>query len=288
MDPLASKIIQKVDQLAAPTAPGFLPTIVARMTGLELSDWPQEGRALYGSETAAWEKEQNLVEAFSRTEASRRMANLLEVISKANKHIEPGKPFAVEDDDDVFWGLLEYAKEVSSGDVQDVIARIIAAEYEMPGMLAKSTLQTLKSLGKRDLQRLAFFGSFYLPEYGFLRHFFGLSPEEAAIRTKLNIEYSDFLELQSLGLVQPRDYTFAINLKEDAKFELKTWSETLVVRANKTLKDWDFPRCYKLTTAGEQIMRHLEIRPCPDFIAWLKQYFKKEGLEVMDITDIDP
>ena len=55
-------------------------------------------------------------------------------------------------DNDFFWNTLEHAKSVSNEEMQELIAKIIAGEYNSPGSYSMNTLQTIKILGKNELE----------------------------------------------------------------------------------------------------------------------------------------
>ncbi len=281
MDPTTAQIIKKMDEIATPAIQGFLPVIIDKMTGFKLSQWSAQGKKAYEQEMIEWEKEKNLIMAFSQAEIARKVNNFLNVAEKANKYVNQSKEFLIKDDNDVFWGLLEHSKGISNEDVQDLIAKIIASEYNAPGACSMSTLHTLKSLSKKELENLTFFSNFYLSEYGFLKDFFGMDEKSLSLRVKLKIDYDDFLGLQELGLIQSNDYTMSINIKKDFVFAINYHDEKLVFKATKDFEKWNFPSCYKLTNAGREILEHLDKKKSPDFKEWVNDFFNKKGFNTL-------
>lgn len=85
-------------------------------------------------------------------EYMRNTENLIETAVKSSKYIDPNKPNDIKMDNDFFWNTIEYAKTVSSDEIQELVAKIIAGEYNEPGKYSMSTLQILKMLGKNELE----------------------------------------------------------------------------------------------------------------------------------------
>lgn len=282
MDPVTAQIIQKMDEIATPAIQGFLPTLIDKMTGFKLSQWSAQGKQTYEKEMIEWEKEKNLVMAFSQAETSRKINNFLSIAEKASEYVDQSKEFSIKDDNDVFWGLLEHSKTISNEEVQDLIAKIIAGEYNAPETYSMSTLQILKSLSKKELEKFAFFASFYLRGYGFFNEFFDMSEKSMMLRERLKINFSDFLELQNLGLIQSGSYTMSITFKNDTKFAVPYCDTRMNFKATKDFEKWNFPACYELTVAGREILQHLTITKSNDFQEWLKEYFKEKGFEYIE------
>ncbi len=282
MDPTTAQIIKKMDEIATPAIQGFLPTLIDKMTGFKLSQWSAQGKQAYEKEMIEWEKEKNLIMAFSQAETNRKVNNFLSVAEKASKYVDQSKEFSVKDDNDVFWGLLEHSKTISNEEVQDLVAKIIAGEYNSPGGCSMSTLHVLKSLSKKELDNFAFFASFYLPGQGFFREFFDMKEKTLSVRTKLNISYADFLELQNLSLIQSGDFTISVNLKKDSKFAISYYDEKLIFKATKDFEKWNFPTCYELTKAGKEILQHLSTTKSDDFRDWLKDILVEKGFEYQE------
>ena len=51
----------------------------------------------------------------------------------------------ISDENDVFWGFLEHSKEISNEEMQRLIAKIIAGEYNSPGTYSMSALPQIFS-----------------------------------------------------------------------------------------------------------------------------------------------
>ncbi len=85
-------------------------------------------------------------------EYMRNTENLIDTTVKSSKYIDPNKSNDIKMDNDFFWNTIEHAKTVSNDEMQELVAKIIAGEYNEPGTYSMCTLQTLKMLGKNELE----------------------------------------------------------------------------------------------------------------------------------------
>ena len=258
----------------------FVDFLIKKHTGKSVKVFEAEGDIEADKVKSKWEElEKPLWLQAEALKMGRQYSNFGNVLQKASKYITTEEN-NITDDNDLFWGLTEHAKEITNGEMQNLIAKIIASEYNSPGTYSMSTLQILKSLGKIELEKLSFLASFYLPDHGFLQDFFGMSKEALDVRAKLGVNYSDFLELQNLGIIQTGTYTVSINAETDNLFKLNLYTKNRVLKATKDFKDWNFPSCYKFTVAGKQILQHLDVKHSDIFEEWLIKYFKEKGFEM--------
>lgn len=253
-------------------------TIIDKMVGFKISEWKAQGDTIKKQILDGYDDAKSKGLGIQYVSAFRSNTNLINICTKAAKYINSQAENNMDIDNDVFWGLIDHAKTISSDEMQDLIAKVLAGEYNTPGTYSMSTLQILKSLGKDELEKFAFMASFYLPEQGFIKDFFTMTKESIAVRKEVGLRYNDFLEMQNLGLIQSGDYTVTITLKKDSLTEFPYPRGFIVVKADKDLIDWRFPSCYELTTAGKQILQHLDIHESAPFKAWLGEFLRQQGL----------
>lgn len=279
MDPLITKeLVELGSQTASKPVASFSELIALKFFGKSIAKLKAEAEVEGDKVLSRWEEvEKPLWLQAEAVKMNRQYDNFGNTLKKASKYITEEN--TISNENDLFWGLLEHSKEITNEDVQDLIAKIIAGEYNAPGTYSMSTLQILKSLGKKDLEKFTFFASFYLTEHGFFKEFFNMEESSLLIRTKLGINYADFLELQNLGLVQSGKYTISVSLKKDAIFSLDYYGDRFLFKATKDFDKWNFPECYALTKAGKEILQHLNIRKSSDFKEWLVEDLKTKGFE---------
>lgn len=285
-DPAIAALTKALEQSEKVANTSLFTTVIDRILGFKISEWGAQGEVIKKHILDGYEEAKQKGLGVQYVSAFRSNANLINTSVKAVKYITSGGNEDIEMDNDVFWGLIEHSKFISNEEVQELIAKILAGEYNTPGTYSMSTLQILKSLGKIDLYNLEFFKSFYLPDYGFLKDFFLLEEKALAARVDIGINYSDFLELQNLGLVQTGDYSMQVNIKNGELVSFKTNFENHIFKATKEFKDWRFPSCYKFTNAGEQISQHLPSVKSPIFEKWVIRFFTGNGFEYIRSVEI--
>ncbi len=282
MDSLITKeLVELGSQTASKPVASFSELIALKFFGKSISRLKAEAGVEGDKVLSRWEEvEKPLWLQAEAVKMNRQYENFGNTLKEASKYIT-SENITISNDNDLFWGLLEHSKEITNKDVQELIAKIIAGEYNAPGSYSMSTLQILKSLSKKELEKFSFFSSFYLAGYGFFNDFFGMSEKSMAIRHKLNMNYADFLELQNLGLIQSGSYTMSINMKHDTEFILSYYGSEMKFNTTKDFDKWNFPTCYELTTAGREILKHLAISKSDDFQEWLKVFLGEQGFEYM-------
>jgi hypothetical protein len=280
-DPTVAALAQALDSSTKVAGTPFFSTVIDRMLGFKISEWAAQGDTIKKHILDEYEEAKQKGLGIQYVSAFRSNANLINTSIKAAKYISIKDEKEMAVDNDVFWGLIDHSKLVSNEEMQELIAKILAGEYNVPGTYSMSTLQILKSLGKDELQIFSLLGSVYLPDHGFLKEFFGMDKEAVIARTEIGLDYGKFLEMQNLGLIQSGDYTMSISIEKDKIFAMKYGNGLIMVKALEGKTDWNYPACYQLTVAGKQIRQHIEIKESTFFQEWLKQFLKKQGLEVL-------
>lgn len=281
-DPATIALTSALDNSTKVANTPLFATVIDRMFGFKISEWGAQGETIKRQISDGYEEAKQKGLGVQYVSAFRSNANLINMSVKATKYITSETKNAIEIDNDVFWGLLDHSKLVSNEEMQELIAKILAGEYNAPGTYSMSTLQILKSLGRDELENFSLLGSVYLPDHGFLRAFFNMAKEALDVRKKIGLDYASFLEMQNLGLIQSGGYTMSVSVGKDKIFNMEYGNGSIIIKALEDKKDWNFPECYQLTSAGKQIRQHLDKRESPDFREWLKNYLKKEGFEVIN------
>ncbi len=279
MDPLITKeLVELGTQTASKPVASFSELIALKFFGKSIARLKAEAQVEGDKVLSKWEEvEKPLWLQAEAIKMNRQYENFGNTLKEASKYITEENN--ISNDNDLFWGLLEHSKEISNKDVQELIAKIIAGEYNVPGTYSTSTLQILKSLGKKDLEKLSFFATFYLAGRGFFRDFFNIKEKTSNLRAKLKVNYTDFLELQNLGLIQSGGYVTSIIIKKDELLALNYYGENLIFKATKDFEKWNFPECYEFTNAGKEIIQHLKINKNDEFKEYIKELFKEKGFD---------
>ena len=184
-------------------------------------------------------------------------------------------------DNDVFWGLLEHSKEISNEQMQDLIAKIIAGEYNQPGTYSMSTLQVIKSLGKSELEKFEKNCTVLINNLHFLYNFYSFGEPQSEMRVALGINYKDFVECQNLGLVQTNAISQNIDLKKDEIIKMVYFDKPILLKTKGDVKNYTLLNIYQLTNAGQQILQHLSPMPSDLFYNWAKKHIAGSHFEII-------
>ncbi|MDI9325618.1 MAG: DUF2806 domain-containing protein [Alphaproteobacteria bacterium] len=179
----------------------------------------------------------------------------------------------IADDNDVFWGLLEHSKTISNDDVQDLISKIIAGEYNNPETYSMSTLQTLKMLGKNEIELFERFGTLLVNNTQIPASLFTGRGNVKNIMSELKLDFGQLQTMQSLGLILPNEMKIITPNPTRTKLNISYFDKIMtyeVVNENTDIIISDF---YNLSISGEQIVKHLKPKYNETYFAWLKKNY---------------
>jgi hypothetical protein len=216
--------------------------------------------------------------------AYRQYSNLGNTLSKA-KPLITAPVNKVADDNDVFWGFLEHSKEITNEEMQMLIAKIIAGEYNAPGTYSMSTLQTIKMLGKREVQLFEKICGLLVDGERLPKELFSGEENVRDLMKKIvEVDFGDFQTLQSLGLFLPNGMTLTLTFKEKKNLRIQYFDKELVfIPENDNYAKIRLPGFYGLSDVGRQIVKHLNPKYVENFYIWLKQNYKVPNYKLLDL-----
>ena len=138
----------------------YFKAVVDRVFGFRFSKWISEQKIMTKIVEDEYEKakEQGIV-GYPYISYLRGTTNLLNTAVKTVKYIDQDKENDIKMDNDFFWNTIEHSKTISNDEVQELIAKILAGEYNKPGAYSMCTLQILKMIGKSEIDLLEKMGS---------------------------------------------------------------------------------------------------------------------------------
>lgn len=214
--------------------------------------------------------------------AYRQYSNLGVTLQKATEYIQ-NPTDKIKDDNDVFWGLLEHSKEISNEQMQDLIAKIIAGEYNNPETYSMNTLQVLKSLGKKEIELFENMCSLLLYDNKLTNELFTDKNDVHEIMKKLDLDFGKLQELQGLGLFLPNSMmTAPLKNPSKLKFEMRYFDEIFHFECVNENTDINLPSYYGLSIAGLQILKHLNPKKEILFVEWLKNNYKIPNYKLIE------
>jgi len=282
MDPLiAETLVTLGSEASSKSVISFSELIALKFFGKSIARLKAESVVEADKVTSRWEEiEKPMWLQAEAVKMNRQYNNLGNVLQKTSKYITAAE-HAVSDDNDLFWGLLEHAKEITSDEMQDLIAKIIAGEYNSPNTYSMSTLQVLKSLGKNELREFEKLGSFMVDNSVFLVDFFSTEKSQSEVRQKLAINYTTFVELQNLGLIQSSSHSYLVHLKKDNIVEVQYFDHKIECKSKLDQENYRVPNRHALTKAGREILQHLNPQFSQVFFDWLHSFCSSAAFEVV-------
>lgn len=270
-EPITKFAAQAASQTANKSIASFSELVSLKFFGKSIAKLRARADIEYDKEIARWEKiEKPFWLQAESAKMDRQYINLGNTLLKTTPLIV--KERLVTSDNDLFWGLLEHSKEISNEEMQSLISKIIAGEYNNPGSCSMSTLQVLKSLGKREIEEFEKFGSLLVDKKFFYREFFNFNEPQVTIRKNCKFNYGVFIELQNLGLIQANDAQYREDLKTDLHLTIRYFNENLNFKIKIERLNHSMPSTYELTRAGFEIMTYLNPQKSSEFLDWLKQF----------------
>lgn len=189
----------------------------------------------------------------------------------------------IKDDNDFFWGLLEHSKEISNEEMQDLIAKIIAGEYNKPGSYSMSTLQSIKMLGKEELELFEKISSLLINGDSIPQNIFSLPENAKEFLGELKIDFGSLQILQNLGLFLPNSMSHSLPNPEKKKFAIQYFDQQIIFEPTHE-KNFDIkmPGLFGLSVIGKQLLNHLNPKFNDKYFAWLKENYKIQNYKVIE------
>jgi hypothetical protein len=146
-----------------------------------------------------------------------------------------------------------------------------------------STLQTLKMLGKHELELLERMCSLCINDDQIPQEVFSLPDGLKSVTDNLKIDFSSLQTLQSLGLFLPNDMTRSIENPEKKNFALQYFDKQIIYKpTQETNFKIALPGFFELSNTGKQIVQHLNSKFLEDYLSWLKPNYKIANYEVTE------
>lgn len=259
-------------------------TVIDKVTGFKISKWAAEGEVRKKLIHDEYEKaKEGGIMGMQYIEYMRSTENLIDTAVKSSKHIDPHKSNDIKMDNDFFWNTIEHAKTISNDEVQEVVAKIIAGEYNEPGTYSMSTLQTLKMLGKSELELFERMCSLCVNDSLIPQSVFTLDNNTESILKLLEVDFGSLQYLQILGLFFPNSMGQTQQNFKKNNIGLNYIDKDLIYEPiHGSNFEFNLMGYYQLSLTGEQIIKHLNPKFLEEYFEWLKEYFKIPNYKLVD------
>ena len=206
----------------------FVDFIIIKYTGKSIKVFQAEGDIAADKIMTRWEVlEKPFWLQAEAKKMNRQYSNVEKIVLKATPHIIATEN-KITEDNDIFWGLLEHSKEISNDEMQTLIAKIIAGEYNSPETYSMSTLQVIKMLDKKTLNIFEDICCFLINGDHLPAFLFSSGHSLEKFMKEKNIDFGKLQLLQSLGLFFPNPMTWNAEKQNIEDYALSYFSEKIL------------------------------------------------------------
>lgn len=262
----------------------FVDFVITKYTGKSIKVFEAEDNIKADKVKTKWEVlEKPFWLQAEAAKMDRQYSNFGNTLMKATPLITSAEN-KVADDNDVFWGFLEHSKEISNDEMQKLIAKIIAGEYDTPGTYSMSTLQIIKMLGKNELELFERISGLLVDKERTPCKLFTLEGNVKDLMKKVEIDFGSLQILQSLGLFLPNSMAKSISNLKKKNFEIQYFDKKLTFSPeNDNYAKIELPDFYGLSIVGEQILKHLNPKYLEEYYVWLKANYKIPNYKLIEL-----
>lgn len=182
--------------------------------------------------------------------------------------------------------FLDIAQNVSREEIQAILAKILSGEIQKPGSFSYQTLEVMKYLSQRDLQRFLKFVAIST-DIGVMK--LGAGGKESLEKYGLN--FNDYLDLSNIGLFnQSSMISYAIPLPALTQLLLRVGNESFIIthEDQQNTKQFDFG-LYVFSNVGRELKALLVNRASNDKSEVYKTDFlvevEKKGFKIVKIQE---
>lgn len=250
-------------------------TVIDKLMGFKISERAAEGEVRKKMIHDEYEKAKgNWIIGIQYIENLRHTTNLIDAAVKSSKYIDPNKNNEIAMDNDFFRNTVEHAKTISNEEMQELIAKIIAGEYNNPGSYSMSTLHSIKMLGKDELELLERIGSLIINWTQIPKVLFTMPKNARDFLNELKIDFGSLQILQNLGIFLPNDMSTTLENTEKQKIAIQYFNQKIIFGPiNESISEIKVPEFYSLSTTGEQIIKHLNPKFNSKYFDWIKNNY---------------
>lgn len=157
---------------------------------------------------------------FMQGESELEYKNMFWTLAKTLPKIKNWIPKDEDVDLDVMKRLKDLSKDFSSDDMQEIVAWILAWEYNQPWTFSLRTIEVVRNLTKKDIELFQKFWWYIFDGKNFFADWFILKSKDLPILRNIWIWYDEYLYLQDIWLVgNSRNFSREFGDKDDEETE---------------------------------------------------------------------
>lgn len=287
MDPTTA-LTAAIDNATKVANTPLFTTVIDKLTGFKLSDWAAEGELRKRMIHDEYEKaKQNGISGIQYISSLRQTTNLIDTAIKSTEYIDSDKENEIKMDNDFFWNTIEYSKSISDEKIQELIAKIIAGEYNTPGTYSMSTLHSIKMLGKNELELFEKIASLLINNKEQIpKDLFAIPADAKAFMHELKIDFGSLGLLQNLGLFLSNSMTQTQTNPRKEKLDVTYFDKVIRFEPstpeNENSLTVQLPEFYRLSPVGKQLLKHVNRKYNDNYFIWLKKNYKLDNYQIVE------
>ena len=212
----------------------------------------------------------------------KRLANAKAVLEVAADELGDKEVDDHEPDPDWTARFFDCVQDVSSEDMQNLWAKILAGEVESPGRTSLRTLDTLKNMRKLDAELFKGISNLVIQQDCV---FF----DESYFKNFDALNFSKLIHLQDCGLVVIQSFlTRQITLGENKEQALTYQNSALLIAGDQEAPEVVGIPVALLTTAGRELIQIIECTPHWDYLRTFSKFLQSKHCRLEYLDNIVP
>lgn len=224
------------------------------LKSIDVTAIKEEGSLLHRTENRLDYKEQ------------KRQRNIENITAKAAENLESETEVSDEEvDEDWTTRFFNYAEDISSDEMQEIWARILAGEVKKPKSFSLRTLDTLRNLSKEDAEIFMKFAKLAVEANGtsFIINF----KNEKLLEEKYNLKFNDRLLLEELGFLTANDLSYTVKPTQNNSVQIVfTTGNIVIIHQKEQNKPQQNIPVLVFTKIGQQLLKLVTNTPDLDYI----------------------
>ncbi len=289
VDPTLLSVAKQANEITKPYQKGFIQFCMINFFGKWYKNYIKKSIVLQGeAEIEAQQELENKIANIDNEpspvlqqlheDAEIEYRNIAGVLVRASNKVLPNANWNI--DVDKLKRLKDLSKEFSSDDMQDIIAWILAWEYNKPWSFSLQTMSIIKDLSKIDLELFQKVCGLVINNWFLFSDILSWNAKD--VREEYKIHYLNFLHLHELWLVNLNKSSIEVGTIDTAEgkiwqYMLDFWRKRLFIR-NKNKINFSV---ITLTKAWQEIMSLLDIQKASQkYCDWVENKVKSKNVEI--------
>lgn len=184
-------------------------------------------------------------------------------------------------DDDWTARFFNIVEDISDEEMQNLWGRILAGEVKEPNTYSLRTLELLKNLDKKEAECFVKYGKLALTSSGSGVSFIINFKREPLLKDKYDLNVSERLLLDELGLLNSKDLQFEIfGTKDKGENRVFIIGDTCIIADLEPHYPQVLLDVLILTKMGQELLGLIETKPQLDYIQLVASKIRKNGAKV--------